>query len=489
MAGTEDAASIRSVSVRQDDPSETGGVAAQPRISAQTLRQLRRLAAMCASASDLPAALDMLERGARHVLDPAVQLIDRPVLPPHAPGDGAVVSDVPQNWPGGASVDVPLGAFGGRETILRLPGQWAGPRERAVLKAFTALFKAALDAPAARSEALRASSLVASTYGFARRLAQVRFPTDLRHLIVETIATAVSAEQGSLATYEEPEGLLRIAATRGYPSVLVEHLRIVPGRGLLGQVYESARPMLVDDVMRLPSHTPRRRYRTSSFLAVPLIVHGSVIGVVSVTDRKDGRPFSRADLTAARALAAPAALALRGDRLAEQTRELSHAATVDPLTGLFNRRYFATRIEEEIERARRYSLELSLLLIDVDDFKRLNDELGHLAGDYLLRQISEVLKRSVRVFDVCTRFGGEEFAILMPGSGINNALVVAERIRARVEQASREAGPLPPHLRITVSLGLAGLASDPSPLEFIARADRALYRAKGDGKNCVRVEG
>ena len=222
---------------------------------------------------------------------------------------------------------------------------------------------------------------------------------------------------------------------------------------------------------------------------MPLLAQGEVIGVVSVADRADGRPFSRADLTAARALAAPAALALRSDRLAEQTRELSHAATVDPLTALFNRRYFATRIEEEIERARRYSLELSLLLIDVDDFKRLNDELGHLAGDYLLRQIAEVLKRSVRVFDVCTRFGGEEFAILMPGSGVNNALVVAERIRARVEQASREAGPLPPHLRITVSLGLATLATDPSPHEFIARADRALYRAKAEGKNCVRVAG
>jgi diguanylate cyclase (GGDEF)-like protein len=437
----------------------------------------------------LPAALRTLESGFRELLDPAAQLIDRPVFPPQVPGDGPVVSDITQNALTGPAIDVAVGSYGGRETFVRLPGRWDRARERAVLARFGTLFKAALEAPAARSEAMRASSLVAAAYGFARRLAQARYPTDLRHMIVETIATAVRAEQGSLATYEEAEGLLRIAATRGYPSVLVEHLRIVPGRGLLGQVFETGRPMLVDDVSSLPSHTPRRRYRTPSFLAVPLIAHGDVIGVVSLTDRADGRAFTRADLTAARALAAPAALALRSDRLAEQTRELSHAATVDPLTGLFNRRYFATRIEEEIERARRYSLELSLLLIDVDDFKRLNDELGHLAGDYLLRQIAEVLKRSVRVFDVCTRFGGEEFAILMPGSGTGNALIVAERIRSRVEQASREAGPLPPHTRITVSLGLATLASDPSPHEFIARADRALYRAKADGKNCVRVEG
>jgi diguanylate cyclase (GGDEF)-like protein len=446
---------------------------------------MRKLALECAAAADLRAALALLEAGLRQILSPQAQLVDRPA---HSAGllPEAGAGDAPARP--GVAVDVRLGTFAGRDTIARLPGAWASPRERLALAEMRTLLAVALEAPAAKSETLRAGALVASTYGFARRLAQARFPSDLRHLIVETIATAVSAEQGSLATYEESEGLLRIAATRGYPAVLVEHLRFVPGRGLLGQVFESGRPMLVDDVNRLPNHTARRRYRTPSFLAVPLISQGDVIGVVSVADRTDGRPFSRTDLTAARALAAPAALALRGDRLAAQARELSHAATVDPLTGLFNRRYFATRIEEEIERARRYSLELSLLLIDVDDFKRLNDELGHLAGDYLLRQIAEVLKRSVRVFDVCTRYGGEEFAILMPGSGVNNALVVAERIRSRVEQASREAGPLPPHLRITVSLGLATLGTDPTPPEFIARADRALYRAKADGKNCVRVE-
>jgi two-component system cell cycle response regulator len=188
-------------------------------------------------------------------------------------------------------------------------------------------------------------------------------------------------------------------------------------------------------------------------------------------------------------LAAPAALALLNDRLSDQARELAHAATIDPLTGLFNRRYFQTRIEEEIERARRYELDLALLLADIDNFKLLNDQLGHLAGDYLLRQIAEVFKRSVRVFDVCTRFGGEEFAILMPGSNAGNAMIVAERIRSRVESASREDGPLPAHLRITISLGLAVLSADASSQELIARADRALYRAKAEGKNRVRMDG
>jgi diguanylate cyclase (GGDEF)-like protein len=303
------------------------------------------------------------------------------------------------------------------------------------------------------------------------------------------MAETTHARIGSLATYTEAEGQLRVAATHGYPQVLVDHVRLVPGEGVLGRVFETRRPMLVDDLDTLDGlHRRRPRYRTPSFLAVPLLSNADVLGVVAMADRADGQPFDRRDLTAARALAAPASLALLNDRLTAQTRELAHAATVDPLTGLFNRRYFHTRLEEEIERARRYNLELALLLIDVDDFKLINDELGHLAGDYMLRQVSDVLKRSVRVFDVCTRFGGEEFAILMPGSGATTGLAVAERVRSRVEIAARESGTLPHHLRVSVSLGLAVLGAAASSQELIARADRALYRAKADGKNCVRME-
>jgi len=258
---------------------------------------------------------------------------------------------------------------------------------------------------------------------------------------------------------------------------------------VLGRVFEARSPMLVTNLEQVPGlHSRRPRYRTPSFLAVPLLADGDVLGVVCLADRADGRAFERADLTAARALAAPAALGLLNDRLAREARSLAHAATVDPLTGLFNRRYFQTRLEEEMERSRRHKLDLALLIIDIDNFKHLNDQLGHLAGDYLLRQVSDVLRRSVRVFDVCTRYGGEEFAILMPGSGLQNGLLVAERIRQRVESASREAGPLPAHMRVTVSLGLTVLAEDASPQELIARADRALYRAKAEGKNRVRYE-
>jgi diguanylate cyclase (GGDEF)-like protein len=303
------------------------------------------------------------------------------------------------------------------------------------------------------------------------------------------MARATRAQFGALALLNQQEGWLHIAATFGYPLVLVEHVRLAAGEGILGRVAESRRPWLVRDIREVSGMPRRPRYRTASFLAVPLLASSEVLGVAAFADRRDGSPFDEGDLTAARTLAAPAALALRNDRLSDQTRQLAHAATVDPLTGLFNRRHFHSRIEEEIERARRHTLDLGLLLIDIDDFKHINDTLGHLAGDYLLKQVADILKRSVRVFDVCTRYGGEEFAILMPGSSAAHALVVAERIRSRVESASRDDGPLPAHMKITVSLGLAVLSEeDGSSQDLIGRADRALYRAKEEGKNRVRMD-
>jgi diguanylate cyclase (GGDEF)-like protein len=383
---------------------------------------------------------------------------------------------------------VALGEHNGHVWSLILPGDWNAPRERRFLSMLSAQLTEALATPALRDRALHAEHVVATAFAFSRGLTNIHAASELRQFIVDTITTATRARLGALALTDAAEGVLHVAATHGYPAVLVEHVRLGPGEGILGRVLESRRALLVRDIREVPGLQRRPRYRTASFLVVPLLANNEVLGVVSCADRDDDEPFGEGDLTAARAMAAPAALALQNDRLAAQRRELAHAATVDPLTGLFNRRHFHTRIEEEIERARRHGLELALLMIDVDDFKHANDTLGHVGGDYVLKHVAEIFKRSVRVFDVCTRYGGEEFAILMPGSSMDNALVVAERIRSRVESGSRDEGPLPPYVRITVSLGLAVLGEETSSTDLIARADRALYRAKAEGKNRVRVD-
>ena len=222
-------------------------------------------------------------------------------------------------------------------------------------------------------------------------------------------------------------------------------------------------------------------------MALPLFTAGDGLGVITLTDRADLQPFTRHDLTLARAMAAPAALGLSSARLVKQNRDLARAVAIDPLTLLFNRRYFETRIDEEIQRARRYGVELALLVIDADDFKSFNDRFGHLVGDQVLRGISDTLRRSVRAFDVCTRFGGEEFAILMPGSSAASALQSAERIRHRIEHYRFDPLPIPPDRHPTISIGVAVLDGEGSAHDLIARADRALYAAKAAGKNCVRL--
>ena len=334
----------------------------------------------------------------------------------------------------------------------------------------------------------RCEQVLVASYALARNLAHADAPRDLHQLIVDTVSAEIGADMASLATYDESQQRLAIVATCGYPAVLVEDLRIAPGVGVMGGVFASRQPLLVTDAARERAGQPRRlRYRTGSFMALPLFAGRDGLGVLTVTDRRDGLPFTRSDLTTARALAAPAVLALARERLDARAQALALAAAVDPLTGLFNRRYFETRITEEIQRARRYGLDLALLIVDADDFKALNDRLGHLAGDRVLKAMADVLRRSVRAFDVCTRFGGEEFAILMPGSDSKSATHSAERIRQRIDTYRFEDGLLTPHVHPTISIGVAVLSADATAQDLIGRADRALYRAKADGKNCVRL--
>jgi diguanylate cyclase (GGDEF)-like protein len=219
---------------------------------------------------------------------------------------------------------------------------------------------------------------------------------------------------------------------------------------------------------------------------MPIRAGEDVLGVICVTDRANSGPFTQDHVATLRALAGLAALALGRERALVQAENFALTAAIDPVSGVFNRRHFHVRLEEELQRAKRHQLSLAFLMIDMDDFKSINDSFGHLAGDAVIRDVAEILRRSVRVFDVCARFGGEEFAIIMPGSVVESASLVAERIRERIEHY-RPTDPGLGALRLTASIGLAVSAAGISGREFIARADHALYLAKRDGKNRVRV--
>ena len=157
---------------------------------------------------------------------------------------------------------------------------------------------------------------------------------------------------------------------------------------------------------------------------------------------------------------------------------------IDGLTGLYNKRFFLEAIEAEVARARRYRRELSLLMFDIDHFKRVNDSFGHLAGDQILKDLGKLVVTRARREEIVARYGGEEFAILVPETGREGATELAEQLRAKVEghEFSFEGEVIP----MTISIGVAALTEeDWDPTAFVKAADEALYRAKAAGRNRV----
>lgn len=176
--------------------------------------------------------------------------------------------------------------------------------------------------------------------------------------------------------------------------------------------------------------------------------------------------------------------------LSMKSRALAEASSRDALTGLYARWYLLEKIEEELNRAWRHGSPMSLLMLDLDHFKRVNDSFGHPTGDHLLQAIGDVLRDSCRVYDIPGRYGGEEFCLMLPETRIESTLSVAERIRSRVETTTFQCAGTP--VQITTSIGVAGLDNIPDEGLFgaaslIERADRALYSAKDRGRNRIEL--
>jgi len=176
--------------------------------------------------------------------------------------------------------------------------------------------------------------------------------------------------------------------------------------------------------------------------------------------------------------------------LVVKNRLLSEVSSRDSLTGLYNRWFVIEKIDTEINRALRHGSPMSLLMLDIDHFKRINDTWGHAAGDQVLQGIGKLLRDSCRVYDVPGRYGGEEFCILLPETRVGNTTIVAERIRHRLEATELPCGDT--NIVVTASIGIAGMeATDAteilSPAALIDRADRALYSAKSRGRNRIEM--
>jgi diguanylate cyclase (GGDEF)-like protein len=269
---------------------------------------------------------------------------------------------------------------------------------------------------------------------------------------------------------------------------LTTELLPLEAASLAGYVANTGEALTLPDAYAVPSGTPyafhrefdaRNGYRTHSVLVMPLQDRSrEIVGVLQLINARDARgavkPFDRDCEPVVRALASQAAVAIRSTMLEELVFK-------DPLTGAYNRRYFALRIEEEAKRHARLGEPMSLVLLDLDDFKPVNDRHGHQAGDQVLREVTRLLMENSRSFSIVTRYGGDEFAVLLVNTPKAGALRYADRIKRLVERHTFH------HVRLTASLGVASMPEDVTvAADLVPAADRALYVAKRRGRNTIQ---
>jgi len=315
-----------------------------------------------------------------------------------------------------------------------------------------------------------------------------RFSSSLQ---VEELVESVARETSNAIPESDAVALIHRRAGRDSELVIDSYdrqadkffrLGMTPGAGAAGWVMQHGASRSIDDLTVADIATDGAEHGIRSWLGVPLFMYGECEGVIAVQSTRAGA-FGPESQRLLEALALQIASAL-------QNAHLYELAMVDGLTGLYVRRYFDARIEEEVERAKRYKNAFSVIMMDIDDFKKLNDTYGHLVGDRVLRAISNVVKAQMRGVDTATRFGGEELAVILPRTEMVGAYNLAERIREGIAELRLTTDDEPPKvLNVTASLGIAAYPESKAQdgTDLVRRADRALYRAKKMGKNRVEL--
>jgi diguanylate cyclase (GGDEF)-like protein len=293
-----------------------------------------------------------------------------------------------------------------------------------------------------------------------RFLGEIAGSIDLDDVVARTLDAALAVTSGDAA-------LLFLEPRSEGESLVVGHALAPDGAQPIAGPPDGSRAAAVHVTYSYDEDAPAQ---ILAGLAVPLLDRG----MVSVYSRTPGQAFSAEDARQLEALVERAAPALEN---AQEFREARQLADLDALTALHNRRYFHELLARECARAHRYNRRLGLIVFDVDDFKDVNDRIGHLAGDAVLAEAAERVRSVVRTADVPCRVGGDEFAVVMPESGLEQA----EQLFARL-QGAISGRPIGQAGRLHISAGVAELKPEDDSISFFERADQALYRAKDAGK-------
>ncbi len=276
---------------------------------------------------------------------------------------------------------------------------------------------------------------------------------------------------------------LQIRKTLGVELNMLEGISFGLDEGLTGEVARTRELIHLRKVQddRRNLHYKGKNVTIGSLLSIPMVVKNELLGVVNLHKNSEGG-FSDRQIRMVQAVTGQAAIAIENANLYTQTREMSNT---DPLTRLANRRYFQSVLKKESSLARRYHSKFSLIMLDIDHFKRYNDTHGHLQGDAVLRTVAQILRRNIREIDLAARFGGEEFVILMTETTKEGARAAAEKLRLCVAEENFPGAEISqPGGKLTLSLGVAEFPEDSDNTgDLLNLADQALYRAKEEGRN------
>ena len=310
---------------------------------------------------------------------------------------------------------------------------------------------------------------------------------ELLHTIIKWATRLTHTPAGSIALYDSQENTMEIVAVHGFKKdFMAEEQWPIRKGGLTEYILNMNAPTVIKDVDKfdLADTAKIKADDICSLIAIPLIAERTTIGILYVDDFVT-RDFSQRDEAILTLLGTQAAIAIEKMQLFEQTKKL---AITDGLTGLYNHRYFVKYLSGEVLRAKRYSHELSVLIIDIDHFKNYNDTNGHLQGNEAIKKVTHVMKDVTRTMDVLSRYGGEEFAIILPETNKQQALHTAIRICKSVQEAGVFGEEKQPLKKLTVSIGVATYPEDAARGSVLVEcADQALYQAKHEGRNRVVV--
>jgi two-component system cell cycle response regulator len=321
-------------------------------------------------------------------------------------------------------------------------------------------------------------------------------PEEIYHILARRVARALGISKCSVVIAQAGDEVGVVVAA--YENPMLRNLQIQLRRyPEIRKALETNQVILVPDVNSDPLYADVRTewgkegiaVTTRSAIALPFSLQAQKSGVFFLRTTSDDPPLTEANAAFAATVIEAAVAAIEKahdlETAVSDKQRYEWLASTDALTGCLNRRALHEKLERELDRARRYNLVLTILMIDLDRFKEINDSHGHLSGDAVLRQLGEILRHEARSVDIAARYGGEEFVIVLPDTAMEGGLIFADRVRARVaEQVFASAGG---PLRVTVSVGVATFPADglETADAVVSQADGALYRAKAAGRNRV----